>query len=232
MQLHPHSERGVSIVLAAYNEAPTIEQVVRGCREHTPGVLEVIVVDDGSRDRTADIATACGATVIRMGTNGGKGRALCRGIEAARGDVLLFMDADGQDDPADIPRLFEALARDVDLVVGSRFLGHFGPGAITPLNRFGNQALTHVVNVLFRVKLTDTQAGFKVVRRRVLERIDLGARRYDIEVDLLLRAIRSGGKVVEVPVSRARREHGASGLDSFRDGARILRRIVRVRVLG
>jgi len=143
--------------------------------------------------------------------------------------VLVFLDADGQDDPAEIPLLLDALAAGADLVVGSRFLGHFDPGAITPVNRLGNRALTGVVNLLFGVRLTDTQAGFRAVRRRLLERMALAAQHYDIETDLLLQAMKVGGHVVEVPVRRGARQHGASGLHPIVDGLRILARILRVR---
>ena len=219
----------VSVILAAYDEAETIERIVRECREFTPDLHEVIVVDDGSADQTARLAEEAGARVIRLNTNGGKGVAIRRGIAEASGDILLFMDADGQDEPREIPLLIAAFASDVDMVVGSRFLGTFGDGAITPLNRLGNQALTEVVNVLFGARLTDTQAGFRAVRRAAALRARLSAHRYDIEVDLLLSVLRSGARVVEVPVTRKRRDHGQSHLDSFRDGTRIFVRILRKR---
>lgn len=222
----------VSVILAAYNEAGTIEQIVRGCLEHTPDLVEVIVVDDGSADATSKLAEAAGATVYRLPTNRGKGVAVRHGIEKARGEVLLFLDADGQDDPREIPKLVEALEPGVEMVVGSRFLGSFGDGAITPLNRAGNRLLTGVVNALFGARLTDTQAGFRAVRRGAAERAGLSADRYDIEVDLLLSVLRSRGRVVEVPVSRAPRRFGRSSLDSFRDGTRILLRILHKRAGG
>jgi glycosyltransferase involved in cell wall biosynthesis len=219
----------VSVILPAFNEGRTIGAIVQGCRAALPAAAEILVVDDGSTDDTAAAAEAAGARVIRISPNGGKGGALRRGIAESRGDVLVFLDADGQDDPGEIPVLLDALAAGADLVVGSRFLGRFDPGAITFINRLGNQALTGVVNLLFGVRLTDTQAGFRAVRRRLLDRLALAAQRYDIETDLLLQAVKVGGRVVEVPVRRGARQHGASGLHPLIDGTRILARILRVR---
>lgn len=220
----------VSVVLAAFEEAATIGAVIRGCIAACPEGAEVIVVDDGSRDDTAAVSEAAGARVLRLPRNRGKGFALRKGIEAARGDALVFLDADGQDDPAEIPLLLRRLDEGADLVVGSRFLGRFGPGAITPLNRAGNLFLTAAFNALYGTRFTDTQAGFKAMRRSAIDASSLRARRFDIEVEVLAQVVKRGLRWAEVPVSREARAHGKSRLDSFRDGARILLRIARVRV--
>ncbi len=222
-------ERGaarVVVVIPAYNEAPTIARVVAGCRAHADAVL---VVDDGSRDATSAEAERAGARVHRLARNRGKGWALREGIElAADADVLVFIDADGQDDPDEIPLLLRALAPGVDMVIGSRFIGTFEPGAITMINRLGSHALCGVLNALFRTRVTDPFAGFRAIRRAALERCSIRAERYDIEVDVLLALLQvpGGGRVVEIPVRRSPREHGASGLDSVVDGTRILCRIL------
>jgi glycosyltransferase involved in cell wall biosynthesis len=223
------SRPAVTVLVAAYNEAPVIGHVVREALGAVPG-SEVLVVDDGSTDGTERAAAGAGARVLRLRANEGKGAAVRRGLAEVRGEVIVLIDGDGQDDPKEIPRLLEALQPDVDLVVGSRFIGRFEPGAITPVNRWGNRFLTSVVNLLFSAKLTDTQAGFKAFRAETLRRLNLSAKRFDIEVDLLLGVLRAGGRVVEVPVGRAPREHGESRLNSLRDGARILRRIVALRL--
>ena len=215
----------VTVLVAAYNEGPVIGTVVRAARTAVPSG-EVLVVDDGSTDGTDRVAADAGARVLRLSENGGKGAAIRRGLTETRGDVIVLIDGDGQDDPLEIPRLVEALRADVDLVVGSRFIGTFEPGAITPVNRWGNRFLTWVINRLFATRLTDTQAGFKTFRAETLRRVNLRAHRFDIEVDLLLGVLRAGGRIVEVPVRRAPRQHGASRLNSLRDGMRILRRIL------
>jgi glycosyltransferase involved in cell wall biosynthesis len=220
----------VSAIMAAYDEADAVASVVRACQRVLPAGSEVIVVDDGSRDATALQARGAGARVLRLDRNAGKGAALLHGANAARGDVLVFLDADGQDDPEDIAALLDALRPGVDLVIGSRFLGTLQPGAITPLHRIGNRVLTAVVNVLFGTRLTDTQAGFRCMSRQTLARCRPRARRYDIEVDLLLEVLRLGGRVIEVPVHRLPRGAGRSKLATVRDGGRILARILRHRL--
>jgi glycosyltransferase involved in cell wall biosynthesis len=215
----------VTVLVAAYNEAPVIGGVVRQALQAVPA-SEVLVVDDGSTDGTQQVAADAGARVLRLDANGGKGAAIRQGLGESRGQVIVLIDGDGQDDPSEIPQLLEALRPDVDLVVGSRFIGRFEPGAITPVNHWGNRFLTSVINLLFSTALTDTQAGFKAFRAETLRRVSLRAHRFDIEVDLLLGVLRAGGRVVEVPVRRAPRQHGESRLNSLLDGSRILMRIV------
>jgi glycosyltransferase involved in cell wall biosynthesis len=217
-----------SVVIPAHDEAPVIGEIVRACRD-VEGVDEVIVVDDASRDDTAAVATAAGATVLRLEHNVGKGVAVRTGAAVATGDVLVLLDGDGQDPPREIPRLLAAIQSGADLVIGSRFLGAFDPGAITPIDHAGNRALSWAFGRLFGVDLTDTQAGFRAVRRELFVSLPLHARRFDIETELLGRALQAGARVVEVPVTRHARAHGITRLRRFTDGMRILGCMVRVR---
>src|SRR5689334_23069342 len=129
------SSQSVTVLVAAYNEAPVIGHVVREALGAL-GSGEVLVVDDGSTDGTDRTAAVARARPLRLSTNAGRRAAVRLGLGGRRGEVIVLIDGDGQDDPAEIPRLLEALRPDVDLVIGSRFIGRFEPGAITPVNHW------------------------------------------------------------------------------------------------
>jgi glycosyltransferase involved in cell wall biosynthesis len=215
----------VTVLLPAHDEAAAIAEVIEGCRTHTPGLLEIVVVDDGSRDDTAAIAEAAGARVLRLDRNRGKGAALAHALPNLRGEVVVLLDADGQDEPAEIPLLLAALDDDVALVIGSRFIGTFRPGAISTINWFGTQAINGLFNLAFGTRVTDTQAGFRALRRETMAGLNIQARHYDIETDMLCQIVAAGGKVVEVPVTRSIRHGGTTDFSRIRDGLRIVKRI-------
>jgi len=217
-----------SAIIPARNEVSAIAEVVRGCLAQRE-IGEVIVVDDASTDGTADAARRAGATLVRSADPLGKGAAVRRGIEAAQGELLVLLDGDGQDPPDEIPQLLAPLYEHADLTIGSRFLGRFAPGAITAVDHFGNRALSRVFSSLYGVGLTDTQAGFRALSRELFDRLDLRARHYDIETELLVRALQAGARVIEVPVTRQPRRHGRSGLRRVPDGLRILGCMLRLR---
>jgi glycosyltransferase involved in cell wall biosynthesis len=219
----------IAVIIPVHNEAPTIDAVVASVLAHADGA-DVVVVDDGSTDETAERALAAGARVIRLGQNRGKGYAIREAVRETPSDVLVFIDGDGQDDPAEIPAMLAALTPDVDLVLGSRFVGTFDRGAITALNLLGTRAINLAGHLMFGRGITDPCAGFRAVRRASFESVSVKANGYDIEVDVVFRILRAGGRVVEVPAVRSARAAGESGLSSFRDGLRILRRMVSVRV--
>ena len=169
-------------------------------------VRDVIVGDNGSRDRTAEVAASRRALVVPVEERGYG--AACAGALAALAadvDTILFMDADGSDDPAEIPLLLEPIAAGrADLVIGSRALGTVERGALTPQQRFGNWLATHLIALLYRHRYTDL-GPFRAIRRELLERIDMRDRRYGWTVEMQIRALQLGARVAEVPVSYRRR---------------------------
>jgi glycosyltransferase involved in cell wall biosynthesis len=243
----------VCVVIAAYNEGPNLAAVIRGIRPFIGEDDEILVVDDGSTDDTSEVARQAGARVVRLEPNQGKGMAIRRGLQEATGDAVLFIDGDGQDPPDDIPALLAEMEKGADLVNGSKFIGtlkdgaiskpnYFGnlfmsgfislllkDGAISKPNYFGNLFMSGFISLLFGVKITDSQSGFRCFRGEKLQGIRLDAREYEIETEMLIKAIRRGFHIVEVPVTRDRRAAGATNFKRIRNGLRILGTILKLR---
>jgi glycosyltransferase involved in cell wall biosynthesis len=188
--------RPVAIV-PAYQAAQTVGAVVRGLANC---VARVIVVDDGSDDGTDDEARRAGAEVLRLSQNGGKGTALRTGLaRALASDVthVAFVDADGQHDPADLPRLLEAARSGEDFVIGSRM----GDAEAIPTYRYRtNEIGSRILSRMTGLEVEDAQSGYRVVAAGVLRRLDLKARGYITETEILLKAARHVKRFRHVPV--------------------------------
>lgn len=220
-----HTFRRVSVVIPAKNEELNLGWVMRRL---PAGVDEVIVVDGNSTDRTIEVALSIRAdTVIVVDRVPGKGAALRAGFAAATGDYVVMLDADGSMDPLEIDRFVAALDAGHDLAKGSRFLPTAGSADISVLRQLGNIGLMTVANVLFRTRQTDLCYGYAAFRREAIIPLRLDASGFEIESQLFLRAIANGLAVTEVPSFEAPRRSGASNLNTFRDGWRVLRSIMR-----
>jgi glycosyltransferase involved in cell wall biosynthesis len=216
----------VSVVIPTLDEERNIAWVL----ERLPVVQEVIVVDGRSADRTVDAARAARPDVrIVNELRRGKGAALRAGFSAARGDVIVMMDADGSMHPAELTRYVELIAAGYDLVKGSRFLAGGGTADISRLRAMGNLALLGFANRLFYCEFTELCYGFMALRRSVLPRLRLTADGFEIEAQIVASALREGLLVAEVPSFEAARRSGVSNLRTFRDGSRVLRELVRAR---
>jgi glycosyltransferase involved in cell wall biosynthesis len=156
----------------------------------------------------------------------GKGNALACGFGAARGDVIVTLDADGSTEPEEIPRFVEALRHGADFAKGSRFAPGGGSADITVLRRGGNRALVWLVNVLFRTRYTDLCYGFNAFWTRCLPRLEVNSDGFEVETLLNIRAARSGMNVTEVPSFERGRLHGLSNLRAWSDGLRVLRTVL------
>ena len=202
----------ITVVIPVYNEEGNIGIVTRRVRQVIGHQNELLVVDDGSSDNTLKELDPDVCTILRHEVNKGKGQAMRTGIVAAKGDVTFFMGGDGQDDPSEIPLFLGAIKKGADFVIGSRFIGNLTEGSITKVNSFGNRLLTGLFNILYGVKLTDTQAEYKCVRTEKLKSLELLSDRYEIETEMIIRAMRKGYKITEVPVTRYPRQYGISNL--------------------
>jgi len=228
--------KDVAVVIPALDEADALPAVLAAI----PGerVREIVVVDNGSRDDTAAVARAAGATVVREPRRG-YGAACLRGLDHLRANppaIVVFVDADGSDDPAELPLLVEPIDHDhADLVIGSRVLGH-EPGSLTPVQRFGNALAVRLIRLLFGVRCSDL-GPFRAIRWQALERLAMGDRDYGWTVEMQARAARMGLVTVDVPVSYRRRRAGRSKIagtlrGSFGAGTKILFTIAKIRLGG
>ncbi|MBI2869720.1 MAG: glycosyltransferase family 2 protein [Chloroflexi bacterium] len=165
-------------------------------------VSEVIIIDDGSSDKTAEIARLAGATVVRHDTNQGYGaavRAALREARERRADALILLDADAQHNPAEIPAIVKPVLEDgYDLVIGSRELGH---NHIPAYRRFGQKVLLFSTNLLSREKLTDSESGFRVFSKKALDELDLEEDGMAVSAETVAKAAQKGLKVTQVPIS-------------------------------
>lgn len=197
----PHPR--ISVIIPAFNEQDGIVSVLGGIPKGL--VSEVIVVDNGSTDRTAGLAEQAGARVVREARRG-YGSACLAGIASAdRPDIFVFLDGDYSDHPDEMPLLLGPILRgEADLVIGSRMLGGREPGALLPQARFGNWLATRLIRLLFGVRFTDL-GPFRAVRREALERIGMQDTTFGWTVEMQVRAAELGLRTTEVPVSYRRR---------------------------
>lgn len=230
----------LAVVIPALNEEATIAAQVAEVLEVAQRppipvqIVRVVVVDNGSDDRTAECAALAGATVVSEPRRG-YGRACLAGVLAAgEVDLIAQMDGDRSDRFDELPLLLgPILAGEADLVVGSRTLGVYEPGALTPPQLFGNWLAAQLLRLLYGVRVTDI-GPFRVIRRRDLLALGMREMTYGWSVEMIARAARSGVRVREVPVTYRRRAGGESKVSgnlraSVHAGARIIGTIVRCR---
>jgi len=215
----------VSVVIPAKNEARNIGWVL----ERMPSYVdEVIIVDGLSTDGTLEVAKMIAPDVVVVREDRpGKGAAMRAGMAVARSECVVVMDADGSMDPAEIHLYVQALAEGADLAKGSRFVEGGGSTDITWLRQFGNGQLLGLANALFRTKFTELCYGYMGLRRSAISRLALDADGFEIETQIVTRAVRVGLTIAEVPSQEAPRRYGESNLRTFRDGWRVLRAMLR-----
>lgn len=213
----------VTVVVPCHNEELTVGKVVSDFRAALPQA-RILVVDNASRDRTAEVAREAGAEVIRE-ARPGKGFALLTGFRHARADgagYLIMVDGDDTYPAADSPKLLAAAEAGAEMVIGTR-LQEFEEGAFRAGHSFGNWLFIVLVRLLFGVRTRDLFSGYRVVTRRFLEATPLIAQGFEVEAELSLQATVQRFPVAEVPVRyRARPKENPSKLHTYRDGYRIL----------
>jgi len=217
----------ISVVIPTKNEAENIGWVLRRIGSI---VDEIVIVDGLSDDGTIEIAQQVRPDIVVVRHEvAGKGEAVRAGFAAATGDLVVLMDADGSMDPAEITGFVSRLALGADVVKGSRFLPGGGTDDMTRLRRVGNAGLVNLANVLLGTSYSELCYGFMGFRRSRIDQLQLRATGFEIETEIVVKACRAGLRVVEVPSFESARMFGNSNLNTFRDGWRVLRTLVRTR---
>ena len=225
----PVGSLSVSVIVPALNEEAVVGEVVARIAEL--GLAEVIVVDNGSSDRTGEVAAEAGALVVQEPQRG-YGAACMAGVKASGGEILVFMDADGSYDSAQIHRLTGPLCEDkADLVLGSRTVGDIVPGAMPVHQRFGNWLAAQLLRWLYGLKVTDL-GPFRALRRGHLEALNLSEMTFGWPTEMMVKAARMGYRVIEVPVTYRPRLAGRSKVSgtivgSVKAGYYIIRTVLK-----
>ncbi len=221
----------LSVVMPAFNEAATIEEIIRRVIA-VPIRTQLIVVDDGSTDGTRDILSRLqpelGFTLVFQPHNQGKGAALRRGFSEVKGDLVVIQDADLEYSPEEFPALIELICEGrADVVYGSRFLGRHRVFLFT--HYLGNRVLTLVTNVLYNTMLSDMETCYKVMRTEVLRSMTLHSDGFGIEPELTAKIFKRGYRVYEVPITYDGRGYEDGKKITWRDGVVALWVLLRYR---
>lgn len=218
-----HIKENTIAVIPAYNEGSRIESVIKDCLLF---VKRAIVVDDGSTDSTHEIARKLDTTVIKHKFNRGKGHALRTGIKYLlnlKPQYIVFLDADGQDNPSFIPQLVKPLVEEkADIVLGSRFVDGGKPEV--PIHKIlGNKLLTFIVNFLtgFVYNIRESQCGFRAFKSEILFQLNLKASGFEIETEMILEAFKKKFRIIEIPIRENLRPDAIEKGTSILDGLKI-----------
>jgi glycosyltransferase involved in cell wall biosynthesis len=215
----------ITVILPAFNEEVSIGSMVLHAKQHAD---HVIVIDDGSKDRTSEISQLAGAEVIRHPRNLGKGMALKTGFEHAGKNgckIIITMDSDGQHDPEDIPRLIDPILKgDADIVNGSRYMN--GNEKNTPIyRRIGQNILDNATNLNAGLHITDTQSGFRAFARNTLPAFNFRSNGLAIESEMLMDAANSGFRIKEVDIG-VRYDVDCSSENPITHGLKVLANVI------
>ncbi len=217
-------EPRLSAVMPVYNESRTLDKVLSLVFNAVPDILEVVAVDDGSKDNSREILTAYARKeprlkVIFQPENCGKTAALRTGIAASTGNVIIVQDADLEYDPHDINKLMQVFReRDMDAVYGSRFMNWREHGSRYTQHYLANKTLTFLSNLFNGLALTDVETCYKAIKGDLLRSMTINSKRFGFEIEVTAFLAKKKAKLVEVPVSYAGRTFSEGKKIRFKDG--------------
>lgn len=224
----------LSIIIPAYNEEKTILEVLEKVGSvNLPLEKEIIIIDDGSRDKTAEILKNLPPEKYKIcfqEVNKGKGAAVRRGLEESTGDIVLIQDADMEYNPEEYPNLIKPIMEgSADVVYGSRILGR-DAGSLFFLQNFANRFLTLLCNFFSGLRITDMETCYKVFTRAVVDKIkhELSANRFGIEPDITIRVGKNKFRVREVPISYNGRSYAQGKKINWKDGLSAIWHIIKL----
>ncbi|MDE1851927.1 MAG: glycosyltransferase family 2 protein [Candidatus Micrarchaeota archaeon] len=215
----------VSIVIPTLNEEKNIGVLIKEIRRILEGrEFDIIVVDGESADNTVKVAKRMGAKVLFDKI--GKGSALIRGLKAAKGDIVVSMDADLSHEPRELVLLIAGVEAGYDICMGSRFISGGKTEDMTLLRRFGNWVFVSMVNLIFGAHYTDMCYGYRSFRKGVFQRLGLKEEGFGIETEINIKAVKRHLNTIEIPSTEKMRNAGEGKLRTFHDGYVILRTIL------
>ncbi len=225
----------LSVIIPVYNEELTIGNIIDRTKKALQQIgldFEIIVVDDRSHDRSLEVAKKRNVRLYSLKQHLGKGYVLRAGFAKAKGDIIVTIDSDGSHRPEELREVLAPVLQDkADMVIGSRYMNHKQVAA-RKLNAFGVRIFNYLIQLFTGVAVTDSQSGYRAMKREVLDKQKLYAREYEIESEMLVKTAKAGFRVAEVPISFEQRTYGHSGVDPLWDGSKILYSIMLARFRG
>jgi glycosyltransferase involved in cell wall biosynthesis len=225
----------ISVVIPVFNEEQTIGNIIRRVKTALQKIgfkHEIIVVDDFSADSSLKLSQSQGVKVYSLKKHMGKGYALRAGFAKAKGEIITTIDSDGSHRPEELSLLLTPIVQDkADLVIGSRYLSQ-KPAAAKKLNAIGVRIFNLLIKVFTGVEISDSQSGYRVMKSEVIKNLGLRSGEYEIESEMIVKTVRQGFRVKEVPISFEQRTYGESRLDPMVDGLKILLSIVSAYIRG
>lgn len=215
----------ISVVIPVFNEESTVGDVIERVKATVKKMgfpYEILVIDDCSTDNSLEVSKSKNVKVYQLKKHMGKGHALRLGFKEAKGKIIVTLDSDGSHRPEELPMLLEPILKDeADIVIGSRFLCKENIFS-NKLNKTGVQLFNLLIRMLVGKTATDSQSGYRAFKSTVLKKIHLKSNGYEIESEMLVKALKSGFKSKEVSIKFEQRTYGKSKLTPLKDGVKIL----------